>query len=149
MRWRRWRWQMRSGLPRASSLKALTTFTGLAHRFQLALEHNGVRWINDSKATNVGSTEAALNGLRVDGTLYLLLGGDGKSADFSSLTPYLQGDNIRVYCFGRDGAELAALRPEIADANRNDGTGDAADRTRVIAGRYGVAVSSLRQSRPV
>ncbi len=33
------------GLPRASSLKALTTFTGLAHRFQLALEHNGVRWI--------------------------------------------------------------------------------------------------------
>jgi len=66
------------GLPRSSSLKALTTFTGLAHRFQLALEHNGVRWINDSKATNVGSTEAALNGLHVDGTLHLLLGGDGK-----------------------------------------------------------------------
>ncbi|MDN6651866.1 MAG: UDP-N-acetylmuramoyl-L-alanine--D-glutamate ligase, partial [Enterobacterales bacterium] len=36
------------GIPRASSLKALTTFTGLAHRFQLSLEHNGVRWINDS-----------------------------------------------------------------------------------------------------
>ena len=103
-----------AGLPRASSLKALTTFTGLAHRFQLALEHNGVRWINDSKATNVGSTEAALNGLRVDGTLYLLLGGDGKSADFSSLKSYLTGDKIRLYCFGRDGAELAALRPEIA-----------------------------------
>ncbi|MGS9092388.1 UDP-N-acetylmuramoyl-L-alanine--D-glutamate ligase, partial [Salmonella enterica subsp. enterica serovar Infantis] len=51
------------GLPRASSLKALTTFTGLAHRFQLAWEHNGVRWIHDSKATNDGSTEAALNGL--------------------------------------------------------------------------------------
>ncbi|EBN9014243.1 UDP-N-acetylmuramoyl-L-alanine--D-glutamate ligase, partial [Salmonella enterica] len=102
------------GLPRASSLKALTTFTGLAHRFQLALEHNGVRWINDSKATNVGSTEAALNGLHVDGTLHLLLGGDGKSADFSPLARYLTGDRIRLYCFGRDGAQLAALRPEIA-----------------------------------
>jgi UDP-N-acetylmuramoylalanine--D-glutamate ligase len=50
----------------------------------------------------------------VDGTLHLLLGGDGKSADFSSLKPYLQGENVRLYCFGRDGAELAALRPEIA-----------------------------------
>lgn len=103
------------GIPRASSLKALTTFTGLAHRFQLSLEHNGVRWINDSKATNVGSTEAALNGLHVDGTLYLLLGGDGKSADFSALAQYLQGDNVRLYCFGRDGAQVAALRPEIAE----------------------------------
>ncbi|WP_313081209.1 UDP-N-acetylmuramoyl-L-alanine--D-glutamate ligase [Atlantibacter sp.] len=102
------------GLPRSSSLKALTTFTGLAHRFQLAYDHNGVRWINDSKATNVGSTEAALNGLHIDGTLHLLLGGDGKSADFSPLNRYLQGDRIRLYCFGRDGAELAALRPEVA-----------------------------------
>ncbi len=102
------------GLPRASSLKALTTFTGLAHRFQLVLEHNGVRWINDSKATNVGSTEAALNGLHLDGTLYLLLGGDGKSADFTPLSRYLTGDNVRLYCFGRDGAQLAALRPDVA-----------------------------------
>jgi UDP-N-acetylmuramoylalanine-D-glutamate ligase len=53
------------------------------------LDHNGVRWINDSKATNVGSTEAALNGLQLDGTLYLLLGGDGKSADFTPLKRYL------------------------------------------------------------
>lgn len=103
-----------AGLPRASSLKALTTFTGLAHRFQLVLEHNGVRWINDSKATNVGSTEAALNGLHLDGTLYLLLGGDGKSADFTPLSRYLTGDNVRLYCFGRDGAQLAVLRPDVA-----------------------------------
>ncbi|PVZ88876.1 UDP-N-acetylmuramoyl-L-alanine--D-glutamate ligase [Serratia sp. S1B] len=101
-------------LPRTSSLNALTTFTGLQHRFQLVWERHGVRWINDSKATNVGSTEAALNGLQVDGTLHLLLGGDGKSADFSSLARYLQGDNLRLYCFGRDGAQLATLRPEVA-----------------------------------
>ncbi|KAA2011662.1 UDP-N-acetylmuramoyl-L-alanine--D-glutamate ligase [Escherichia coli] len=104
-----------AGLPRASSLKALTTFTGLPHRFEVVLEHNGVRWINDSKATNVGSTEAALNGLHVDGTLHLLLGGDGKSADFSPLARYLNGDNVRLYCFGRDGAQLAALHPEVAE----------------------------------
>jgi UDP-N-acetylmuramoylalanine--D-glutamate ligase len=102
------------GLPRASSLAALTHFNGLAHRFQLVHEHQGVRWINDSKATNVGSTEAALNGLQVKGTLWLLMGGDGKSADFTPLIPWLQGDNVCLYCFGRDGDALAALRPEIA-----------------------------------
>ncbi|QHB31415.1 UDP-N-acetylmuramoyl-L-alanine--D-glutamate ligase [Yersinia canariae] len=102
------------GIPRSSSLIALTTFTGLPHRFQLVFEHNGVRWINDSKATNVGSTEAALDGLQVDGTLHLLLGGDGKSADFSGLTRFLQGDHIKIYCFGRDGEQLAELRPEVS-----------------------------------
>ncbi|XBS70529.1 UDP-N-acetylmuramoyl-L-alanine--D-glutamate ligase [Acerihabitans sp. KWT182] len=102
------------GIPREAGLAALKSFTGLAHRFQLAFENHGVRWINDSKATNVGSTEAALNGLHVDGTLHLLLGGDGKAADFTPLLPWLQGENIRLYCFGRDREPLAALRPDIA-----------------------------------
>ena len=102
------------GLPRSASFQVLATFTGLPHRFQLVHENKGVRWINDSKATNVGSTEAALNGLQVKGTLWLLMGGDGKAADFSSLRRFLQGDNVRVYCFGRDAAELAALRTDIS-----------------------------------
>ncbi|KHS83188.1 UDP-N-acetylmuramoyl-L-alanine--D-glutamate ligase [Pectobacterium carotovorum] len=102
-------------IPRSSALTALTSFTGLPHRFQMAFERNGVRWINDSKATNVGSTEAALSGLAVEGTLHLLLGGDGKSADFSPLVPYLQGEHIHVYCFGQDGQQLAELRPDIAE----------------------------------
>jgi UDP-N-acetylmuramoylalanine--D-glutamate ligase len=102
------------GIPRAACLQALRTFTGLSHRFQLSYENRGIRWINDSKATNVGSTEAALNGLLVAGTLHLLLGGDGKGADFEPLLPWLQGDNIRLYCFGRDREQLANLRPEIS-----------------------------------
>ena len=122
-----------AGLPRASSLKALTTFTGLPHRFEVVLEHNGVRWVNDSKATNVGSTEAALNGLHVDGTLHLLLGGDGKSADFSPLARYLNGDNVRLYCFGRDGAAGGAT-PGSGRTNRNHGTGDALVAPRVQPG---------------
>lgn len=102
------------GIPRAASLKALTQFSGLAHRFQLVYEHNGVRWIDDSKATNPGSTEAALRGLQVSGTLHLLLGGDGKAADFTPLAPLLQGERLRLWCFGRDRAALAALAPQKA-----------------------------------
>ncbi|HEY0208392.1 UDP-N-acetylmuramoyl-L-alanine--D-glutamate ligase [Acerihabitans sp.] len=119
-------------IPRTASLQALETFSGLAHRFQLAYEHRGVRWINDSKATNVGSTEAALNGLAVEGTLHLLLGGDGKGADFTPLLPLLRGERIRLYCFGRDGAQLAGLRPEAASL-----TETMEQAMRLIAGRCG------------
>lgn len=101
-------------IPRIASLRALSAFPGLPHRFQLVHHHKGVRWINDSKATNVGSTVAALKGLQVKGTLWLLLGGDGKSADFSPLTFWLTGGNVRVYCFGRDAAMLARLCPDIS-----------------------------------
>ncbi|MCR3755482.1 MAG: UDP-N-acetylmuramoyl-L-alanine--D-glutamate ligase [Sodalis sp. Psp] len=101
-----------AGIPRTASLKTLRQFRGLAHRFELVHERNGVRWINDSKATNVGSTEAALNGLNVAGMLHLLLGGDGKSADFSPLAPYLQSNRVQLYCFGQDGAQLAELYPD-------------------------------------
>lgn len=99
----------KAGVSREGIVKALRHYTGLDHRFQLVPTTDGVRWINDSKATNVGSTVAALKGLQVDGTLYLLLGGDGKGADFSELAPYLHQPNVRCYCFGRDGAALAAL----------------------------------------
>lgn len=88
---------------------ALRSFAGLAHRFQLAHMAHGVRWINDSKATNVGSTVAALTGLQVEGNLHLLLGGDGKGADFSELAQLINQPHIYCYCFGQDGPKLAKL----------------------------------------
>lgn len=96
-------------VPEKGIVQALQTFGGLDHRFQTVHQANGVRWINDSKATNVGSTQAALNGLEVAGRLYLLLGGDGKGADFSDLKPLINKPNIFCYCFGQDKAALAAL----------------------------------------
>lgn len=98
-----------ANIPRAGIIKALQIYGGLPHRFQTVVTNDGVHWINDSKATNVGSTVAALNGLEVTGTLYLLLGGDGKAADFSELKPLISKPNIVCYCFGQDGAELAKL----------------------------------------
>ncbi|OOH92374.1 UDP-N-acetylmuramoyl-L-alanine--D-glutamate ligase [Pasteurellaceae bacterium 15-036681] len=98
-----------AGVAREGIISALKTYSGLDHRFQPVPTSDGVRWVNDSKATNVGSTVAALNGLQVAGTLYLLLGGDGKGADFSELKPLINKDNIVCYCFGQDGAELAKL----------------------------------------
>ncbi|WMY94828.1 MAG: UDP-N-acetylmuramoyl-L-alanine--D-glutamate ligase [Arsenophonus sp.] len=99
------------GIPRKSSLIALTQYGGLPHRCQLIYEYKGVKYINDSKATNVHSTKAALKSLTVSGTLYLLLGGEGKLADFSRLKSYISNRNIKLCCFGYDGHQLAKLSP--------------------------------------
>ncbi len=99
-----------ANIPRDAIRQALREFTGLSHRFQCVHDKDGVQWINDSKATNIGSTVAALAGLPpLKGNLHLLLGGDGKGANFDELTPYLNKPNIYTYCFGQDGQALAAL----------------------------------------
>lgn len=100
------------GIDQAISCKAICEFNGLPHRFELISKRHDVMWINDSKATNVGSTIAALNSIVCKGTLFLLLGGDGKAADFTPLIPCLNQASIRIYCYGRDKLLLAQLKPE-------------------------------------
>ena len=92
-------------------LETLKSYTGLSHRCQLVVEKHGVKWVNDSKATNVASTLAALSGLDCAGTLHLLAGGVGKGADFSELAPALAALNVKLYCYGRDGEQFMPLHP--------------------------------------
>lgn len=98
-------------------IPALKTYTGLTHRCQLVADNHGIKWINDSKATNVASTLAALSGLQLTGRLHLLVGGVGKGADFSELAPVLQELNVKLHCFGQDGD---AFMPLHASAQRWD-----------------------------
>ncbi|RIY34125.1 UDP-N-acetylmuramoyl-L-alanine--D-glutamate ligase [Psittacicella hinzii] len=91
--------------------EAAKSFKGLPHRFELVhTANNGVRFINDSKATNIGSVESALRSidLHENGKLYLLMGGEGKKQDFSELAPAVAKiKNIEVLCYGRDAEEVA------------------------------------------
>ena len=98
-------------IPQAAQLAVLRSFAGLPHRCQFVREVNGVRWINDSKATNVGSTLAAVAGVSegVKGHLWLLAGGQGKGQDFSPLQPLLAGQIYRMVCFGQDADILMKL----------------------------------------
>lgn len=93
------------------TLDALKSYTGLTHRCQVVAHNSGVKWVNDSKATNVASTLAALSGLTIQGTLHLLVGGMGKGADFSELAPALAKLQVRLYCFGQDGDQFMSLHP--------------------------------------
>jgi UDP-N-acetylmuramoylalanine--D-glutamate ligase len=97
------------GLPMPSMLDTLQSYTGLRHRCEFVKEVNGVRWINDSKATNVGATQAALLGLSdtIQGNVHVILGGDGKGADFTELASVLSEIKGEIVCFGRDGHLIA------------------------------------------
>ena len=103
-----------AGASRQAIASTLRSFRGLAHRCELVAERQGVRWVNDSKGTNIGATLAALAGLRssVAGKLILIAGGDAKGADLTELQPALQRDVQQLITLGQDGPAIAALLPE-------------------------------------
>ena len=86
-------------------------FGGLPHRCQTVSMLNNVRWINDSKATNVGATLAAINGLaaNIKGKLILIAGGEGKGADFSVMAECLTQFVGLLITLGKDGDKIARL----------------------------------------
>ena len=98
-----------AGLAMDSMLNTLKEFKGLAHRTQFIAEISGVSWINDSKATNVGATIAALVGL--PGKHVLIAGGDAKGADFSELTDVIEQHCRAVVLMGKDAAMIEAVLP--------------------------------------
>lgn len=96
-------------LPLYAMLQTLQTYSGLKHRCEFVKKVQGVRWVNDSKATNVGATQAALLGLSdtIQGAVHVILGGDGKGADFSDLKPVLSEVKGKIICFGLDAPTIA------------------------------------------
>ncbi|MDD2684834.1 MAG: UDP-N-acetylmuramoyl-L-alanine--D-glutamate ligase [Gallionella sp.] len=87
-------------LPLAPLVKALRNFKGLPHRVEMVAEIGGVTYYDDSKGTNVGATEAALNGLGKQAVV--ILGGDGKGQDFSPLKDAVAKHARAVVLIGRD-----------------------------------------------
>ncbi|MCT7654919.1 UDP-N-acetylmuramoyl-L-alanine--D-glutamate ligase [Oceanimonas sp. NS1] len=100
-----------AGIAQAAQLAVLRRFGGLAHRSQFIAEKGGVRWINDSKATNVGATLAAIDGIAdgMSGRLWLIAGGQGKGQDFGPLVPLLHSYIAGMACLGQDRAQLLRL----------------------------------------
>jgi UDP-N-acetylmuramoylalanine--D-glutamate ligase len=94
------------GLSFESMRKSLREFRGLPHRMQVVAEHKGIRFVDDSKGTNVGATVAALEGLTEQ--VVLIAGGDGKNQDFSPLRSAVAGRVRQAVLIGRDRAAVAA-----------------------------------------
>ena len=91
-------------LPMTAVKDALRSFKGLPHRCEWVAEQNAVKWYNDSKGTNVGATQAAIEGLgpTTQGKLILIAGGQGKGADFSLLRTSISRYVKAVILMGED-----------------------------------------------
>ena len=97
------------GLALEPLLAALRQFKGLPHRVEPIGEADGVRWYDDSKGTNVGSTVAALAGLaRGDAKVVLIAGGEGKGQDFSPLKSAVARAARALILIGRDAPLIEA-----------------------------------------
>ncbi|MDR5898065.1 UDP-N-acetylmuramoyl-L-alanine--D-glutamate ligase [Halomonas vilamensis] len=104
------------GFEHKAMCDVLRRFKGLKHRSEVVATVEGVRWVNDSKGTNVGATLAAIEGIgpTLSGKLILLAGGDGKGADFTPLAAPLAAHARQALLFGRDALRLdAALKAYV------------------------------------
>ena len=93
-----------AGASTESIRRGLATAKALPHRTEKVAEAKGVRWVNDSKATNVAAAQSAITSL--DGALLVLLGGKDKGEDFSTLVAALSKADARVLTFGQAGPRI-------------------------------------------
>jgi UDP-N-acetylmuramoylalanine--D-glutamate ligase len=94
------------GVPDGPIADALRAFRGVPHRLEDVGEVDGVRYINDSKATNAAAARRAI--ASYDEPLHVILGGLGKNEDYAQLAVDLRAKGARGYLIGAAAGELAA-----------------------------------------
>jgi UDP-N-acetylmuramoylalanine--D-glutamate ligase len=108
---------------------ALTSFAGVPHRLEPVAERDGVRYVNDSKATNVAAARRALAAY-ADEPVRLILGGSLKGEDFTPLAAAI-GPNVRsIHLIGEAAPSLAAAlagRDPLVDGDLSAAVAHAAE----------------------
>ncbi|MBH0190195.1 MAG: hypothetical protein HP492_00190 [Nitrospira sp.] len=99
--------------------RVLAEFPGLEHALEIVRERRGVRFVNDSKGTNVDATLKALES--IDQPIWLIAGGRDKGGDFSRLAPLIRQRVKRLLLIG-EAAPLIAHAVQGYDAIDRAGT---------------------------
>jgi UDP-N-acetylmuramoylalanine--D-glutamate ligase len=92
------------GIDDARIAEALESFPGVAHRLEPVAEAGGVRFVNDSKATNTAAARRAV--AAYDGPLHMILGGRGKGESYAELALDMAGRVRRAYLIGETAKEI-------------------------------------------
>ncbi len=108
------------GLDMDAMLAELVRFRGLPHRCEWLGEFDGVGYVNDSKATNPGATLSAIEAYGRTSRVLLILGGEGKGADFSVLGPVIDRSVAGVFVFGSDREDIADSLQGAAPVSLHD-----------------------------
>ncbi|MEE9455605.1 MAG: UDP-N-acetylmuramoyl-L-alanine--D-glutamate ligase, partial [bacterium] len=120
--------------------EALVEFEGLPHRLEFVGEAGGVRYVNDSKATNVASALTAL--ATFEGTIILIAGGKSKGGDFGALAAAARGKVRLAVLYGAARDELATVFEGIVPLERVDTVGEAVAKAAASARRGDVVLLS-------
>ena len=86
--------------------EGIRSFPGVEHRLEFVREINGVKYYNDSKATNVDATEKAIDAF--PGGLWIILGGKDKNSDYGALREKLRRKARRILLIGAAAEKIAA-----------------------------------------
>ena len=126
-----------TGVPLGRITEGLRSFRALPHRLEPVREVGGIRWINDSKATNIASTVVAVAAM--DRPFVLLLGGRHKGEPYTQLGPLLKPQCRLVIAYGEAGPLIAQDLHEQVPLERGTTFADVVGRARRAA-RSGDAV---------
>jgi UDP-N-acetylmuramoylalanine--D-glutamate ligase len=96
-----------NGAPAGDVRRALKTFAGVPHRLEEVAERDGVLYVNDSKATNVGAARVGIEAFE-PGTVHAILGGSLKGGGFVGLRDALASRARAAYLIGEAAERLAA-----------------------------------------
>lgn len=122
------------GIPLAAMVETLQQFAGLPHRTEWLTEQHGIRWINDSKGTNLGATLAAIEGLTTaSGKIVLIAGGQGKGADFSPLRSVAAEALRGAVVMGEDAPLLETVLATVVPVQQVNDMGEAVAAAAAIA----------------
>jgi UDP-N-acetylmuramoylalanine--D-glutamate ligase len=97
-----------AGLPDEAIATALRTFAGVPHRLETVRELRGVRYVNDSKATNVAAAIRALETFETE-RVHLILGGSTKREDFIPLAAAIGPNVLPVHFIGDEAERMSEL----------------------------------------
>jgi UDP-N-acetylmuramoylalanine--D-glutamate ligase len=100
-----------AGVPHAAAAKAVGEFRGMPHRMEVIAESNGVIWVNDSKSTNPGSLEKALD---PSVPTILIAGGVTKDCDFHPLALAISRGTRLVLVIGEGAEEMEEAWGSVA-----------------------------------
>ncbi|MDF2156845.1 UDP-N-acetylmuramoyl-L-alanine--D-glutamate ligase [Algoriphagus sp. CAU 1675] len=93
-----------AGVSQEQLIEGFKSFKNAPHRLELIREVSGVKFVNDSKGTNVEATFYALGSF--DGPLIWIAGGVDKGNDYSVLTPLVREKVKTLICLGKDNEKL-------------------------------------------
>ena len=120
-------------LPMPAMLEAVKQYHGLPHRCQRVGQQQGVEWINDSKATNVGACIAAIEGLASERNIILIAGGEGKEQAFADLVPIFESNVKGLILIGQDAQKIADITPASVDQKSARNMTEAVEKAEAIA----------------